>query len=432
MSDDSGRVKPKFPWLAAYWRWATGGSRWRLAAAAVGPLLALLVVLSAVFGNTDQDESATAPSPTAASDVTVIASTLTPAATTLPPTPPPTPEPRTHTVQAGDSLSAICIEQVPELSVDDCVSQTVELNDLADAAQIGIDQELALPGGESAVPNAASGGTGAYEGLAASIASLTVAPEERTGYDRDLFGDYDRDALLASNFAGWPACDGYYSLADDQCYTEASDVDVDHIVALAEAWDSGASAWTAEQRDEFAGVVINLWLMTDNLNQSKSAQDAAEWVPPFQEAKCFYIQAYIEVKIEWNLSVDQAEKSALESLAGDCEGTESLTVSPTIVPASQTPAPTIVPAVEQPTQTPTPTIVPTVGQPTQTPTPTIAPTVVQPTPSEPEYLPGDAYNCGDFATYAEAKAYFDAVSGDPSQLDGDGDGIPCESLPGAP
>ncbi len=49
-----------------------------------------------------------------------------------------------------------------------------------------------------------------------------------------------------------------------------------------------------------------------------------------------------------------------------------------------------------------------------------------------QYPSGDAYNCGDFATYAEAKAYFDAVPGDPSKLDNDGDGFPCESLPGAP
>jgi len=47
-------------------------------------------------------------------------------------------------------------------------------------------------------------------------------------------------------------------------------------------------------------------------------------------------------------------------------------------------------------------------------------------------LPGDAYNCSSFATYAQAKAYFNAVPGDPSKLDSDNDGIPCESLAGAP
>ena len=48
------------------------------------------------------------------------------------------------------------------------------------------------------------------------------------------------------------------------------------------------------------------------------------------------------------------------------------------------------------------------------------------------YKSGNAYNCSDFATYAQAKAYFDAMPGDPSKLDSDHDGIPCESLPGAP
>ena len=48
------------------------------------------------------------------------------------------------------------------------------------------------------------------------------------------------------------------------------------------------------------------------------------------------------------------------------------------------------------------------------------------------YKPGNAYTCSDFKTLAEAKAYFDAVPLDPSKLDSDHDGIPCESPPGAP
>lgn len=110
----------------------------------------------------------------------------------------------------------------------------------------------------------------AQANLADDIASLTVAAEQRAGYDRDLFGDYDRPALLDASLAEH-GC--YFSAADDLCYSDAGEVDVDHIVALAEAWDSGAHSWTAAQLDEFAGTTSNLWLMTDNLNQSKSDDD---------------------------------------------------------------------------------------------------------------------------------------------------------------
>jgi hypothetical protein len=151
--------------------------------------------------------------------------------------------------------------------------------------------------------------------LAGDIASLTVAAEaDRAGYDRDLFGDPDRDAVLA---AGEQAC-GFYSAADDQCYADAGEVDVDHIVALAEAWDSGADGWTAAQRDEFGSTAANLWLMTDNLNASKGDDDAAEWLPPHGPAACGYVTVYVQVKTEWSLTVDEAELAALGDAAATC------------------------------------------------------------------------------------------------------------------
>lgn len=214
------------------------------------------------------------------------------------------------------------------------------------------------------------------------IAGLTVAAEDRTGYDRDLFGDADRPAVLAANDADWPACDGYYSQADDICYAFVDfggdpavaddEVDVDHIVALAEAWDSGASGWTAAQLDQFAGDLDNLWLMTDNLNQSKSDKDPAEWLPPHEAATCTYIERYVAVKVEWDLAVDQTEKTELESLAAGC----------------------------------------TTGG-----------------PGDPTDPPAEDLDCSDFATQEEAQAVLDQDPSDPHQLDGDGDGIACESLP---
>lgn len=131
---------------------------------------------------------------------------------------------------------------------------------------------------------------------------------QREGYDRDLFGDYDRDALLAESLAEHG---DYYSMWDDVHYTDASDVDVDHTVALAEAWDSGAHSWTAQQRDQFAGDPANLTLLTDEVNQAKGDGDFAEWVPPVGELVDEYLVAFVGMKAAYNLSVDAAERDAL-------------------------------------------------------------------------------------------------------------------------
>ncbi len=124
------------------------------------------------------------------------------------------------------------------------------------------------------------------------------------------------------------------------------------------------------------------------------------------------------------------------------------TSAPPAATSTQPPAPTATSAatVQQlvATQPPAAAVIPTTA-PTQAPLPISTPvppapptaTRIPPAPTATRaptggYLPGNAYNCGDFANYAQAKAYFDAVPGDPSKLDADNDGIPCESLPGAP
>lgn len=219
------------------------------------------------------------------------------------------------------------------------------------------------------------------------IADLRVAAEDRTGYDRDLFGDYDRDALLDANLADHPTCDGYYSAADDRCYTNASEVDVDHIVALAEAWDSGASAWDASQLNDYASDTSNLWLMTDNLNQSKGDDDIAEWTPPHGSAVCGYLGAYVTVKLSYDLTVDETELTALEELAQDCDTT------------SQPGKPK-----DEPSEEPT---------------------------DDTTTRPKADLDCADFETQEEAQAVLDADRSDPHGLDGEGDGIACESLPAA-
>ncbi|WP_320775015.1 HNH endonuclease family protein [Streptomyces sp. CRN 30] len=167
------------------------------------------------------------------------------------------------------------------------------------------------------------------------LASLTVATENRTGYDRDLFPHWitqsgtcnTRETVLkrdGSNVVTDSACastsGSWYSPYDGATWTAASDVDIDHLVPLAEAWDSGASGWTTSRRQSFANDLTRpqLLAVTDNVNQSKSDQDPAEWMPSRTAYRCTYVRAWVQVKYYYGLSVDSAEKSALTSYLASC------------------------------------------------------------------------------------------------------------------
>jgi hypothetical protein len=174
--------------------------------------------------------------------------------------------------------------------------------------------------------------------LRTMVADLPVASEVRTGYDRDLFPhwvDADGDGcntryevLIAESTttptvgSGCSLSGGrWYSYYDGATWTAPADVDVDHFVPLAEAWDSGARNWTTAQRQAFAndlGDSRSLAAVTDNVNQSKGDQDPAEWMPSLTGVHCRYIGEWAAVKTRWGLTVDSTEKSALTSYANGC------------------------------------------------------------------------------------------------------------------
>ena len=167
------------------------------------------------------------------------------------------------------------------------------------------------------------------------LASLTVATENRTGYSRDLFNHWitisgtcdTRETVLkrdGSNVVTNSSCSAtsgsWYSPYDGATWTNASDLDIDHMVPLAEAWDSGASAWTSTKRQQFANDLTRpqLIAVTDNVNQAKSDQDPATWMPSVTSYRCTYVRAWVQVKYYYGLSVDSAEKSALTSYLSGC------------------------------------------------------------------------------------------------------------------
>ena len=174
--------------------------------------------------------------------------------------------------------------------------------------------------------------------LRTMIADLPVATEIRTGYNRDLFPhwiDADSDGcntryevLIAESTttpsvgSGCSLTGGrWYSYYDGATWTLPADVDVDHFVPLAEAWDSGARNWTTSQRQSFAndlGDSRSLAAVTDNVNQSKGDKDPAEWMPSLSSVHCRYLGEWAAVKTRWGLTVDSAEKSSLTSRAASC------------------------------------------------------------------------------------------------------------------
>lgn len=169
-------------------------------------------------------------------------------------------------------------------------------------------------------------------GLLTALDCVAVAEEHIGGYKRSLFKhwidanrngkDTRAEVLIAESLVsvtfsstGKTVSTGkWLSLYDGETWTKASDVDVDHVVALAEAWRSGAWKWSSARRQSYAndlGVAWTLRAVTDNVNQEKSDDDPTYWLPPLESATCVYLTEWVAVKIRWKLSVDAEERQSI-------------------------------------------------------------------------------------------------------------------------
>lgn len=190
---------------------------------------------------------------------------------------------------------------------------------------------LTAPSAQAAMPTPVSAST-----ARTYLSELTVKAEgSSTGYSRDKFPHWitqsgacntrevvlKRDGTNVTQDSSCAAVSGsWYSQYDGATWTAASDLDIDHMVPLAEAWRSGASGWTTAQRQSYANDLTRpqLIAVTDNVNQSKGDQDPATWLPSRTAYKCTYVRAWVHVKHYYDLSVDSAEKSALQSALSGC------------------------------------------------------------------------------------------------------------------
>ncbi|MBT1186627.1 HNH endonuclease, partial [Streptomyces sp. CJ_13] len=169
--------------------------------------------------------------------------------------------------------------------------------------------------------------------IGVAVSALPVATEDRTGYQRTAFkhwnaGDLPADGcntrqevLLAEAVVYpeiGPGCTltggVWWSYYDEREVTPAGALDIDHMVPLAEAWDSGASAWSAVRREAYAndqGQAASLVAVTARSNRSKADQDPAEWLPPSADALCRYGAEWTATKLRWGLAVDELEQDRL-------------------------------------------------------------------------------------------------------------------------
>lgn len=169
------------------------------------------------------------------------------------------------------------------------------------------------------------------------LSAPQVAEDRDSGYNRDFFkhwidadknGCDTRAEVLISEAVVKPKVDKkckisggkWLSSYDNKSVTNASQLDVDHLVPLAEAWRSGAWAWTPKQRQDFANDLSDkraLIAVTLSTNRSKGDKDISEWVPKVDT--CGYVKNWIAIKIRYSLTYDSKEAKSLSDYFENCK-----------------------------------------------------------------------------------------------------------------
>ncbi|MBC2642554.1 MULTISPECIES: DUF1524 domain-containing protein [unclassified Rhodococcus (in: high G+C Gram-positive bacteria)] len=251
----------------------------------------------------------------------------------------------------------------------------------------------------------------------------------KTGYDRDLFGQAWTDDVTVEG--GHNGCDTrndilgrdleqiVFKPGTHDCAVQtgtlhdpytgttiafvrgegtSNAVQIDHVVALSDAWQKGAQQLDTATRVNFANDPRNLEAVDGPANQQKSDGDAATWLPPNKSYRCTYVADQVAVKAAYGLWVTQAEHDAIARVLQDC--------------GAATPAAAPVPTTS------------TVPEPAPAPVPAPAPA---PVPFVDTASPSDVYykNCAAARAAGAAPVHI-GEPGYGTHLDRDGDGVGCE------
>jgi len=191
------------------------------------------------------------------------------------------------------------------------------------------------------IPNANSAET-SIEIVLESLAVKGRAP--KTGYTRAQFGQtwadvnrngcdtrndiLQRDLTNLSYRSGTRNCvvesgkliDPYSGITINfvKGVKSSMEVQIDHVVALSNAWQTGAFKLTIEKRTQFANDPDNLLAVQGRLNSQKGDGDAATWLPPLKSYRCTYVAKQIAVKAKYGLWVTAPEKAAMKNILAKC------------------------------------------------------------------------------------------------------------------
>ena len=178
---------------------------------------------------------------------------------------------------------------------------------------------------------------------------LVVAPENRCAeYDGD---DYDYSQNVEDDLVA--EYGGVYSPYTGEWFNSDTETDIEHMVARSEAHDSGMCARPDAEKRSFANDLLNLTLSEPRLNRfTKSAKDAAEWLPQYNF--CWFAGRVVAVKVKYGLTVDQAEAEALEGVLRSCASTALVIYErgKALPEAMPIPGPASLPATTDPVETP--------------------------------------------------------------------------------
>ena len=259
------------------------------------------------------------------------------------------------------------------------------------------------------------------------LATIPIEREQGAGYNRELFGYGSpidgfgcrtralvliRDSLTPPQIdrMGCAVVAGdWFSTYDGLTWSDPGEIEIDHVVALKEAWDSGANAWSAERLEAFSNDLVDartLRAVTGAVNQAKSDNDPTNWLPPAPDAVCGYLADWVSIKARWGLSMDESEHGRIRNLLTD-----------------RCPGQTIAPWVDVPPAAPTDPVGALPAIPPGAPTAPSADGNCDPSypgvciPASPPDL-----DCADI-TFRR----FEVLPPDPHRFDGDDNGVGCES-----
>ena len=181
-------------------------------------------------------------------------------------------------------------------------------------------------------------------GLSVIEAQTTKGRAAKTGYTRDQFGpswsDVDRNGcdtrndILKRDLTGevfkekTGECVILSGVLKDPYSGESinfvrgvvtsMEVQIDHVIALSNAWQTGAFKLTLKERTAFANDPLNLLAVKGRLNSQKGDGDAATWLPPLKSYRCDYVSRQVAVKIKYKLWFTAPEKEAIVRILKSC------------------------------------------------------------------------------------------------------------------